>query len=249
MRTKDKKTEWSAETDPLLHPSKIYRCFCMAFTAFTKMALNIHNRIYFQLKVSGQENLKAMEGPAITICNHVNLLDCAMIACSVKNHRVFFPAKFNNVKKPVIGSLVKWLGGIPIENTSEGYRILSNRVEYLLAKGNFVHIFPEGELIFYDPNLRKFKNGAFWYAYNCDVPIVPMMITYRKREGWRGFFFRRKKRSLNLTIFPPVYPDRNKARIEEVIRLKEHCRMLMESAQDEGREQESPRKTPSSRAM
>jgi len=242
MRRKDSKATWSAETDPILNPSK----FCLAFTAFAKKMLNFHNWFYFQLKVSGRENLKSVEGAAITICNHVNLLDCAMIACQIKNRRVFFPAKFNNVKKPVIGSLVKWLGGIPIEDTGEGHRLLSRRVEHLLANGNFVHIFPEGELIFYDADLREFKTGAFWYAYHCDVPIIPMMITYRKRKGLLRLF---RKYSLNLTIFPPVYPDRNKARKDEVARLKEHCRMLMESALSENREQTASGKTHPPRAM
>ena len=53
--------------------------------------------------------------------------------------------------------------------------------------------------------MREFKRGAFKIAYDNNVPIVPMMITYRKSKGWRKIT--NKKPLLNISILTPVFPD------------------------------------------
>ena len=58
-----------------------------------------------------------------------------------------------------------------------------------IEKGRSIFIFPEGGIFFREPELRRFKNGAFKLAIEKQVPIVP--ITYK--NNWRilqtGSFF------------------------------------------------------------
>jgi len=61
-----------------------------------------------------------------------------------------------------------------------------------LEKGRSIFIFPEGGILFREPQLKRFKNGAFKLAIEKQVPIVP--ITYK--NNWRilqtGSFFMAK---------------------------------------------------------
>lgn len=72
-------------------------------------------------------------------------------------------------------------------------------------KGGSVHFFPEGYLSPYCREIRPFQRGAFLFAYDCGVPIVPFVITYREPLPLRRLL--RRCPSLTLQILPPVYPD------------------------------------------
>lgn len=199
------------------------------FYTFAKNVLKVYNRIFFGLKVIGLQNLQNIESGAVTVCNHVNILDCTMVACQVNDRPIFFPTLDSNTKMPFIGFLVKKLGGFPIPRKEADCAAFRRKVGTLLNKGSFVHFFPEGHLVPYDTGLRDFKRGAFTFAYDSGVPIIPIIITYREKDGLRRFF--RRKPSLNLEILPPVYPDLNNPRREEISYLLERCKTAMEARQ------------------
>ena len=206
--------------DPILNPSRAFHFFRSVLTVFAKLILRITNRVYFGLRVSGRHNLNNIAGGAITICNHVHKMDCSMIACQVKGRSLMFTTLPENLEAPFLGSLVRCLGGFPVPEVSSEFRTFSKRIQFFLEQGMFVHFYPERDLIPYDKGLRAFHRGAFWYAYKYNVPIVPMVITYRER-------FRRKP-SLHLNIFSPIYPDLTKPQRAEIESLMEHCRTIME---------------------
>lgn len=224
-RQTDRTNTCSDERDTFLYPSKALKVFNRAFFVFAINVLKPYNRICFGLKVTGRHNLQEIDGGAITICNHVNMLDCTMIGGQIKNRHIYFPTLNSNLNMPFVGFFVKYLGGFPISESASGNTTFYRRVKTLLERGDFVHFYPEGELVPYDTNLRNFHRGAFVFAYSCNVPVVPMVITYREKDGIRRIF--RRKPSLNLEILPPIYPDINKARKEEVSRLIEQCKTAM----------------------
>ena len=206
--------------DPFLNPSRKFRLFCSALTAFARSILRITNRVHFGLRVSGRHNLSNIAGGAITVCNHVHMMDCSMVACQIKGRSLMFTTLPENLETPFLGTLVRCLGGFPVPETISEFRIFSKRIQFFLEQGTFVHFYPERDLIPYDKGLRAFHRGAFWYAYKCNVPIVPMVITYRN-----GF---RCKPSLNLDILPPIYPDLDKPQSTEIEHLIKQCRTVME---------------------
>lgn len=192
--------------------------------------LPLYNRIMFGLTVSGEENLADVSGGMVTICNHVHTLDCTMVAGVCRQHRMYFPTLDENLKMPFVGHLVDDLGGIPIPGKLSEFRGFMERIEATLSQGDAVHLFPEGSLEPYCPILRPFQKGAFTFAYDAEVPLVPMVLTYRSVNGIRSLL--RKKPFLHLEILKPVYPDVNNKRSHEIRRLLEKCRLEMQKILD-----------------
>ncbi|WP_270506094.1 lysophospholipid acyltransferase family protein [Eubacterium limosum] len=192
--------------------------------------LPLYNRIMFGLTVSGEENLADVSGGMVTICNHVHTLDCTMVAGVCRQHRMYFPTLDENLKMPFVGHLVDDLGGIPIPGKLSEFRGFMERIEATLRQGDAVHLFPEGSLEPYCPILRPFQKGAFTFAYDAEVPLLPMILTYRDVKGVRSLL--RKKPLLHLEILKPVYPDINNKRSHEIRRLLEKCRLEMQKILD-----------------
>lgn len=188
--------------------------------------LPLYNRIMFGLTVSGEENLADVSGGMVTICNHVHTLDCTMVAGVCRQHRMYFPTLDENLKMPFVGHLVDDLGGIPIPGKLSEFRGFMEGIEATLRQGDAVHLFPEGSLEPYCPILRPFQKGAFTFAYDAEVPLLPMILTYRDVKGVRSLL--RKKPLLHLEILKPVYPDVNNKRSYEIRRLLEKCRLEMQ---------------------
>ena len=65
--------------------------------------------------------------------------------------------------------------------------------------------------------LRKFKNGAFYFSVKNQVPVLPILFTYREVNDIRKFI--RKKPFITLTILEPEYPKDVLSK-ENVIELK-----------------------------
>lgn len=188
--------------------------------------LPIYNRLMFGLTVSGEENLADVSGGMVTICNHVHTLDCTMVAGVCRQHRMYFPTLDDNLQMPFVGHLVDDLGGIPIPGKLSEFRGFMEGIEAALRQGDAVHLFPEGSLEPYCSILRPFQKGAFTFAYDAEVPLLPMILTYRDVKGVRSLL--RKKPLLHLEILKPVYPDVNNKRSHEIRRLLEKCRSEMQ---------------------
>lgn len=188
--------------------------------------LPVYNRLMFGLTVSGEDNLADVSGGMVTICNHVHTLDCTMVAGVCRQHRMYFPTLDENLKMPFVGHLVDDLGGIPIPGKISGFRGFMEGIEATLRQGDAIHLFPEGSLEPYCPTLRPFQKGAFTFAYDAEVPLVPMVLTYRSVNGVRNLL--RKKPLLHLEILKPVYPDVNNKKNHEIQRLLEKCRLEMQ---------------------
>ncbi|MGI6004585.1 MAG: lysophospholipid acyltransferase family protein [Christensenellales bacterium] len=198
---------------------------------FAKAVLYGHHKIFFGLRVHGAQNLDGLENTGlISICNHVHMLDCAMLGSLFKSRPVAFPTLQQNLDMFFVGRyLVRNLGGFPVAGTVAAQKTFNRIVEKLLDDGTVVHFFPEGHRIDYDTRLREFQRGAFYFAYRCRVPIVPMIITFREKDGIRRLF--RRKPSIDLHVLPPVYPDTSAPAKAEIARLHAACREAMEQIQ------------------
>ncbi len=209
------------DTYSFMQHSRGFRLFSRVFRRFAIIVLSIHIRFFFGLRLRGKENLHMVQGGMVSICNHVNMLDCAMIGCALHKRLIHYPTLKSNLEIPVIRKLVKVLGGFPIPETGAAFLSFAQKVKELLTGGDVVHLFPEGSLEPYHDGIRPFEKGAFSFAYDCNVPILPFVITYHEITGVRRLF--RRKPDLALTILPPVMPDQNVPRGAEVNRLRAFC--------------------------
>ena len=138
--------------------------------------LTIVNKVFLGYKIIGRENLKKVQGGKVTISNHMHYLDCTMNGLMNFPNFVHFVILESNFKIPVAGFLIKLLKAIPIPTDKSKKKHFYEYVSKLLQDGETVHIYPEGELKVYNQNLMDFKKGAFVFAVENNVPVVPTVF-------------------------------------------------------------------------
>ena len=167
--------------------------------------LNILTKIIYNLKIEGKENIKSLKDGAVTISNHVLFLDCAMVglACGLK--KVYYTTREESFKIPFVRKLIKLLKAIPIPNSIENKKHFVKEINKLLINGDIVHFYPEVALWPYCEKIRNFKTGAFKFAINNKVPIVPMVFKFVEPQGFRKIF--KRKKDVKLIILKPIMCD------------------------------------------
>lgn len=215
------------KNDDLLHKGIIYKILSSMLYLIAYPILFTLTRIVMDLKIEGRENLKKVGDEYITVANHINMLDCAMIVLSIFPRIPYFLTLQSNLEIPFIKYLVMLFRGLPIPESKSGKEKMVVTVEKLLQNGEIVGIYPEGHLIPYCGNLREFKDGAFNFAVKNQVPIVPILFTYREPKDFRKFL--KKKPFITLSILEPEYPNSatNKNSIKE-LKSRVYNKMNME---------------------
>lgn len=167
--------------------------------------LKLLTKIIYDLKIEGKENIRNLNQGAITISNHVLVLDCAMIGIACEKKKVYFTALEDSFKIPFVRKLIKLLNAIPIPTNREKRNGFINALDILLEDKKIVHFYPEASLMPYCKEIRNFKSGAFVFSIRNNVPIVPMIFTFREPKGIRRIF--KKKLDVTLKILKPVSPN------------------------------------------
>ena len=163
--------------------------------------------LWFPRRSYGRENIP--EGPVLICANHSGYSDPFFIIYAVGTaHRLYFMAKAELFRIPVIAFFMKGLGMVPVDrnNATAGVRAA---MKYLKA-GHKVAIFPEGARIFTEEESVS-KTGAVRLAVRMDVPVVPVYIPRNKKV------FRR-----NLLVIGKPYrieADKKTAKPEDYERL------------------------------
>lgn len=181
-------------------------------------------KLSFGIKIKGRKNLRGIRGAKITISNHIHILDVAFVSFANFPTPLYFPTIKSNLEIPFISMLVKLLKGIPIPNTFEGRRLFYNVINELLENNKTVHFYPEASLLPYNENIRRFKDGAFDFACTSNVPIVPMVYTFRRPKHIMKLI--KRKKYITLNVLPPIYPASNDKKYVEC--LKNDVHKLME---------------------
>jgi glycosyltransferase involved in cell wall biosynthesis/1-acyl-sn-glycerol-3-phosphate acyltransferase len=144
-------------------------------------------------------------GGAVTISNHVHILDCVMVGLATLPKKIIFTALPENFRLFPAGFFVNSLGSVPTPTGPRESRIFFYELSRHLRRGRFVHFYPEGELIRGDPALRPFQRGAFRLAVDAQVPVVPIDVSVRPQPNPLLRFFRPHR--ILLTVGEPLRPD------------------------------------------
>lgn len=190
----------------------------------------IFNKLTTNFKVYGRKNLTKVKGGKITVSNHVHVMDCTMTGTVIFPHKTYFLSLKSNFNIPVVNIIIRLLNAIPIPDDLENKKRFYSSIDKLLQEGKTLHIYPEGALWPYYTGLRNFKNGAFKFAVDNNVPIVPMVYTFTEPTGIRKLV--RKKPFVNLHILEPIYPDFNISKDIAIHKLKEDVFQAMQAELD-----------------
>ncbi len=161
------------------------------------------------LRIYGRENLKAhkeeLRNGAITISNHVFMWDYLCVLKAIRPHISYFPAWKPNFESG-FAPFMRILGGIPIPETSlSAMKAFKQGLDDVMESGNWLHVFPEGSLWYFYPDIRPLKLAVFTYAVKYDKPLIPISMSFRPRKGFRKIFG--KGPFVDLHISEPIYAD------------------------------------------
>lgn len=191
--------------------------------------LSLFNRVFLGFRIRGRKNLRLLRHTgAVTICNHVHPMDCTMVDLALSQHQVYYLTLESNFRIPLIRHIIRILGGVPLSGKPGCIKELFAAMGEEMKQGRFVQVYPEGILYPYYPGIRRFKNGAFYLSVMNQVPVLPMVITYRRPTGIYRLY--KHKPCMALNILPPVWPDTSAKKQKEVIRLAEECAGIMQEA-------------------
>lgn len=137
-------------------------------------------RFFHRIKVTGRENIPR-SGGGILCANHIAILDIFSIGASVPRP-INFLAKRELFKIPILSSLIRSAGAIPLERKKTDLGAIRRSTE-LAANGNLVAIFPQGHRQpGKNPADTEYKSGAALVAYRAGVPIIPICIKMKQQK-------------------------------------------------------------------
>jgi len=175
-------------------PTPPYNPRIWLFQALARTAF----KILFGLKIEGLSNIPR-NGAFILASNHSSNFDPPIVGGSA-NREIFFAAKDELFKLPIIGICFKFLNAIPVKRGRYDRRMLII-IAKLLRKGYGVTIFPEGTR-YVDDKLHKPRPGIGMITIKNNTPIVPVYISNSAKLGRQIF-----KRNLRVTFGSPFHID------------------------------------------
>jgi len=174
-------------------------------------------RLLNGVHIKGKRNLRGIRS-ALTLCNHVHMLDSVMVGMALYPRKLIFPTIPKNLDTLFPGLLVRLLGGVPVPRSPHGLDNFFDEMEVSLTNGRIVHFFPEGDLKPYNTDLCSFKKGAFYLAARARVPVVPMTISFCKPRGLYRLY--KRKPAMRMRVGKPIYPVSADVREDERIRMQ-----------------------------
>ena len=126
---------------------------------------------------------------------------------AIRPHISYFPAWKTNLESG-FHPFMRILGGMPIPEGNMRAMISFKRgMDTVVESGRWLHVFPEGSLWYFYPDIRPLKPAVFGYAVKYDKPLIPISMSFRPRKGFRKLFG--KGPFVDLHISEPLYADKS----------------------------------------
>lgn len=123
--------------------------------------------------------------------------------------------------------LIKLIGGIPIPTDSfRAMKKFNEACEEVLNEGGWLHVYPEGSMWFYYPDVRPFKKGTFWLACKLDKPVIPIALSFRERKGIFKLFG--KTPCVDLHVGKPIVRDKSLPLTEATDKMHQEAYLVMQ---------------------
>lgn len=164
-----------------------------------------------ETEIVGLENLAEVKDGAIITSNHFNPMDCTLTwllaMCAVRENELNIVVQESNIfMKGFFGFLMRNCNTMPISsNLSYMARNLKPALKEKLEGGELVLIYPEQEMWFNYKKPREFRIGAYHYAAEFGVPIIPCFAEMIETDEVDECGFYKIKYVFH--VMPPIYPD------------------------------------------
>ncbi len=105
--------------------------------------LTVFDRVVLGSRIDGWKNLRRLRNTgAVTVCNHVHMLDCTLVEQALFKERTYFITLASNFKIPLVRHLIRILGGVPLSADVQTTAELFSEMGKALKKGACVQIYP-----------------------------------------------------------------------------------------------------------
>ncbi len=162
-------------------------------------------------KIEGIENALLLNSGAIITQNHFSIMDntvSRLIALECEKRRSFniVIQETNAFMTGYFGFLMRNCKTLPVSRSiSYMAKNLKPTLKRLLENEEFILIYPEQEMWFNYKKPREGRDGAYHYAAEFGVPILPTFVTMEDSQETEENGFYRQIHTLH--IMPPIYPD------------------------------------------
>ena len=188
--------------------------------------------VYFRylLIIKGKRNYRRYRRLAgrkalLTICNHTTDWDTLMVMTSRFFHFAEFPI-WQEGAESKSGNFFRNAGGIVLPTKSyKGMQYAYEAMREVLKENKWLHVFPEAACWAFYPAIRPFRIGVFKLAVEENLPILPMVVKYRKPNVIWNIF--KKQPNAKLIIGQPVVPDTSLDFKDRIDDLHHRCRVEM----------------------
>ena len=176
--------------------------------------------------IKGIENFRSVQGGAIITCNHFNICDNYAVYRAIKpelkkGHKLYKVIKEENYFgfKGLFGLLFRHCNTLPLSKNFDVLREFYHAVSTLLSRGEKILVYPEQSMWWNYKKPRPLKAGAFKFAVNNNVPIIPVFITMEDSDkiDADGSFVQ----EYTLHFSKPIYPNKNLSPHENVSFMKD----------------------------
>ena len=157
-------------------------------------------RLFTRVRVIGRENIPA-EGGCIVCANHIAFGDPIVISATFPRNRMpKYLAKAELFKIPVLASVIRALGAIPLDRGGSDVKAIRRAIA-VAESGEMLMLFPQGtRRPGMNPADTPIKAGVGMIAAHAKVPLLPVCIRMKKQ---RYALFRR----VEVIIGRPVAPE------------------------------------------
>lgn len=171
----------------------------------TELFLNVYAFVAypfmgFKIKLFNKHILDENK-PAVIVGNHQHNFDI-IVASQIFRNKVVSLGKKEIVYIPLFGQLFWLAGNILINrgNKDKAMKTMKDVENYLTNNELGMVIFPEGHRN-KSKELLPFKKGAFYTAINCQIPIVPFVVSQYARNMQLG---KLKAGKIYINILDPI---------------------------------------------
>ncbi len=187
-----------------------------------RLILDVGDRVLNKdTQFTGLENMQGLEGVVVT-SNHFNPIDNTAVRSALRKggkKRLYMISQATNLAMGGwVGYLMRYCDIIPV-GSSRAYmlgpfkKLLSDK----LRKGHPVLIYPEQEMWFNYRKPRPPKRGAYGFAAENHVPVLPLFVEIRDMDEAETDQFMKTRYVVH--VLPPIYPDPEKSARQNSIEM------------------------------
>ncbi len=162
------------------------------------------------IRVEGAENLRGVTGGAVFTSNHfapTENLAVKLASEQARPRRRMYKVirEGNYFMSGIFGYLLKYCDTLPLSSNVKTMVLFEKAVAEILARGDFILIYPEQSMWWNYLKPRPYRIGAYYFAAKNNVPVVPCFVTLRKKNDRRGET--PENIAYTIHVMPPLYAD------------------------------------------